>query len=236
MILQVNQDFPDGSVHVVPVLYPTGRAISKDERERAERLHSFLAKRMPEIEEEITDLGIEGTNDLQKWHALGQRLTFVDDPDLVGRDDRESGSIWLAVRQHATELLLPKGEVVLDPKEMASRLSGMESQRRLGKRHDHFERCQRLGELDLEYVDWLTWSEFDAYLESPGLVQDSRILPLLAHRAKAANRKLKRAEVRSLFKNLREAFPTKRRQRDTTGLPEEELLEVIETAFGTLGL
>lgn len=189
---------------------------------------------MPEIENEILELGLVGSNDLRKWHALGERLYFVEDLNLVGIDDRESGAIWLAVRQHASERLLPKGESVLDPDEMAARLQALQSHRRLGKRHDHFERCKRLGELPLGDVGWLTWSDFDAFIESPGLVQDERILHLLAEKAQSLHRQLKRREVRSLFKALREKFPTKRSRRDTTGLPIRDLAAVVDEAFSQL--
>src|SRR3990170_4714332 len=110
VLLRVEQAFPDGSCHTVPTLYPTGRPISRDEREQAERLDAYLTQRIPGIATELDRLGLLETNDLRKWHALGERLAFVDDASLVSLNDRDAGTVWLAVRQHAPPSLLPTGE------------------------------------------------------------------------------------------------------------------------------
>lgn len=236
VLLWVEQEFPDGSRHVVPTLCPAGRVIPKEERKQAERLDHDLHDRMPQIARELADMGLLGTNALPKWHALGERLAFVDDPALVSPQDRDSGIVWLAVRQHCPPELLPKGEEPLIPSQMASKLANLESERRLGKRHDHFERCYRLGKLSLSEVDWLTWSDFDALLESPGLKRDPRILPLLRERVQALGRRLKRTEFRAVCKSLRKDFPTKRRQRETSGMSEQDLARLVDDAFAELGL
>ncbi len=236
VLLKVEERFPDGATHVVPMLYPTGRAIGKEEREQAERLDSFLAQHVPAIVNELTSTGKLSGNGLAKWHGLGVRLSFVDDPSLVSINDRDAGAIWLALRQHLPESLLPAGDEALTPAVLTKRLSTIESQRRLGKRHDHFERCYKLGKYSLQDVAWLTWSDFDAFLESPGLERDPRILPLLGSRARKLKRRLKRTEIRAVFKTLREAIPTKHKSRDTTSIPESDLRSLIDDAFSVAGV
>lgn len=236
VLLKVEQTFPDGTTHVVPMLFPTGRAILRDERERAEHLDSYLTKRMPQIAAELDKFGVLASNALQKWHALGERLAFVDDPALVSLHDRDSGSIWLAVRQHAPLTLLPRGDKPLTPKVLTAKLQDLESQRRLGKKHDHFERCYKLGKLALQDISWLTWSDFDAFLESPGLERDPRILRLVGKRAMEKRRQLKRQEIRALFKRLREDIPTKHQPRDTSSMPQRQLEELVANAFAKAGL
>jgi len=230
VLLWVEQEFPDGTRHTVPHLYPTGRVVIRAERERAERLDGFLRRRMPEIREELAGLGLLETNTLPKWHALGQRLSFADDPEIVSPQDRDSGLVWLAVRQHCPAELLPRGEEPLTPQRLAEKLAALESQRRLGKKHDHFERCYKLGKFALKDVDWLAWSDFDAFLESPGLERDRRIFPLLRQHVKALGRRVTRAEFRAVCKRLREDIPTKRRERDTTEMSEADLARLVEHA------
>ncbi len=55
-------------------------------------------------------------------------------------------------------------------------------------------------------------------------------------RAAAVRRRLSRQEIRSLFKALREAIPTKYQQRDTSALSELELQQLIGAAFADAGL
>src|SRR3972149_9169872 len=110
VLLQIEQPFLDDSRHVAPILFPTGRMVTREEREQAERLDDFLRYRMPGISEELSALGLLGTNTLPKWHALGQRLAFVDDPNAVSAHDRDSGAVWLAIRQHCPRELLARGE------------------------------------------------------------------------------------------------------------------------------
>ena len=236
VLLWVQRRFPDGTTQGVARLYPTGRVVAKAEREQAERLDDFLRERMPAIAQELSTLGLLGTNTLSKWHALGQRLAFVNEPHIVSAHDRDSGAVWLAVRQHCPPELLPTGEERLTPDRMSKALESMENQRRLGKRHDHFERCYKLGKYAVRDVDWLTWSDFDAFLESPGLERESRILAMMRGRVRALGRQLTRSEFRMVCKTLREAIPTKQRQRDTSGLAEDELGRLVDHAFKNAGL
>lgn len=230
VLLRIVQAFPDGTRHVVPTLYPTGRAIGKEERERAERFDAFLDRHIPSVVAEVERASGGSKDPLAKWYALGRRLSFVDDASLVPANDRDSGLVWLAIRQHLPASLLPAGEALLTPEVLTARLSG-DAMRRLGKKHDHFERCYKLGKYDPADVEWMTWSDFDAFLESPGLERDPRILPLLRLRVSRLGRRLKRTEIRSIFKSMREAIPTKHTQRDTTRLSEPELLRLVEDAF-----
>ena len=231
VLLRVQRQFPDGTTHDVPMLYPTGRVVEKAEREQAERLDGFLAEKMPAIAQELSALGLLEANTMPKWHAVGQRLAFVDDPNTVAASDRDSGAVWLAVRQHCPAELLPKGEEPLTPNRMTKALQNIEDQRRLGKKHDHFERCYKLGKLNLEDVKWMTWSDFDAFLESPGLERDPRILPIVGETVAKVGHRPTRAELRRVFKALRVEIPTKHRERDTSSISERDLRELVLAAF-----
>ncbi len=213
------------------MLYPPGRLVPRGEREQAERLDEFLRDYVPRIAPELgTRVSLE-SNSLPKWHAVGSLLSFVDDGEILSTTDRESGAIWLAIRQYAPAALLPRGEGPLTPATLSEKLSGLEEVRRLGKKHDHFERCYRLGKYALREVDWMTWSDFDTFLESPGLARDERILPILADMTRSLRRSLTRPEFRSICKMLREAIPTKRRERDTSHVPIDELRSLVGRTF-----
>jgi hypothetical protein len=235
VLIRIEREFPDGQVHAVPTLLPTGRAIPKDERERAERLDAFLGTNIPLIVGELRGLDLLESNDLKKWHALGTRLQFVDDVELVSHEDRDSGIIWLAVRQYCPVDLLPRGEKPLTPHRLREELSNLDRQRRLAKKHDHFERCYKLGKYELGQVSWMTWSDFDTFLESPGLERDARILPAMADRASQLDGRVTRSAFRVVCKVLREAIPTKNRQRDTTLMTDQELSKLVDHAFEAAG-
>ena len=97
----------DGKEICVKAFLPPGK-LSKTGREKAERLDGFLSRRMLEIEKEMLLEGSLNEQALKKWHALGTRLQFVDDTELVEQSDINERFIWQAIRQHCPSSLLPK--------------------------------------------------------------------------------------------------------------------------------
>ena len=205
-------------------LPPTGK-LSKAGREKAERLDSFLSRRMREIEKEMILEGSLNEQALKKWHALGTRLQFVDDPELVEPSDVNERWIWQAIRQHCPSSLLPKGELESDPGEER----GLKRQ---DKKNDHRELCYRLGKYKWSDVDWLpTWTEWVDLIEAPGLVGDERIVPKIAELARTVYRTLTKENFREVIKELRREFPTKSRAIEASELEDSEIRAKVISAF-----
>lgn len=199
------------------------RPISKKEREQAERLDSFLRSRMPEI---IAEMRAEGTLDapeIRRWHALGRRFAFVEDPALVAPDDVDEGHIWRAIRQYCPPQLRP-----------ARRQKGDDDRRarREGTPLDHYNHCYLLGKQDPAIFAWLTrWSDWFDLVEIAGALRDARGLPLVVEAISGVGRQLGQKEFREFVKELRKVFSTKPVFRDTTVLEKDLLADAIATAI-----
>ena len=204
----------------VKVFLPKGR-LSRRERERAERLDAYLLERMPEIEAEMRADGTLDAREMKKWHALGQRLDFVDDVSLVDRSDVDEGHIWRAIREYCPAELRPA------PRRGETEDS---SARREGTALDHYHHCYLLGKQDESILKWLTrWTDWFAIVESPGILRDSRVLPLVLQAISGVGRQLSRSEFRKIMKELRGLFSTKPVYRDTSVL-EDDIVEREITA------
>jgi len=214
----------DGKEICVKAFLPPGK-VSKTGREKAERLDSFLSRRMREIEKEMMLEGSLNEQALKKWHALGARLQFVDDAELVEPSDVNERFIWQAVREHCPSALLPKGELEGD----AGETKGL---KRAGKKNDHFELCYRLGKYKWSDVDWLpSWTEWVDLIEAPGLIGDQRIVCRIAELARTVYRSLVRENFREVVKELRKEFPTKSRPIESSELNDSEIREKVNSAF-----
>ena len=227
-VLVTNRESLDGKEIYVRAFLPPGK-LSKASREKAERLDSFLARRMREIEKEMILEGSLNEQALKKWHALGARLQFVDDTELVEPSDVNERRIWRAIREHCPPSLLPKGEL----EGGAGEARGL---KRAGKKNDHFELCYRLGKYKWANIDWLpTWTEWVDFIEAPGLIGDERgderIVRRIAELARTVYQTLVKENFREVVKELRKVFPTKSRAIESSELEDSEIKEKVSSAF-----
>lgn len=221
VIVRETMDFGAGPQEL-EVFLPK-RPLLKREREQAERLDAFLRRRIPEIAEEMRREGTLDAREMEKWHALGRRLAFVDDPSLVAPDDVAEGHIWKAIRQYFPLELRPTPRQKGDDEAPA---------RREGTPLDHYNHCYLLGKQDPSMVAWLSrWTDWFALVESPGILRDPRLLPMVLKAIYQIGRPLTRNEFRGFLKELRSVFSTKPVFRDTTGLDEGMLSDAIGTAI-----
>ena len=223
VIVREKVNFGDGDV-ALKVFLPKGK-ITKSEREKAERLEQFLNTRMPEIEAEIVKDSTIHAAALVKWHSLGKRLKFVEDTSLVEPSDLHEGRIWMAIRMHCPLALKPKGE-----QESCEDITIRG--KRVGKKNDHFELCYRLGMLGRKEIEWLSsWTEWVDVVEAPGLMNDSRIMPVLAERAKSLDPMIVHRKFRNIVKELRQQFPMQQKKIDSSGMALEDIRKRVALAF-----
>lgn len=213
-----------GKETCIRAFLPPGK-LSKAGREKAERLDSFLSRRMHEIEKEMMLEGSLDEQALKKWHALGTRLQFIDATELVEPSDVNERFIWQAIREHCPASLLPKGELEGDT-------GDARGLKRAGKKNDHFELCYKLGKYKWSEIDWLpTWTEWVDLIETPGLIGDGRIVPKIAELARTVYRTLVKENFREIIKELRREFPTKSKPIESSELEDSEIKEKVSSAF-----
>jgi len=196
--------------------------ITKDEMEKAKKLDKYLEKKMKQILEEMKKERLLNAEALRKWHALGEKLSFVEDKTLVNPKDINNGYIWLAIRQHCPLELLPKGTHKTD-------IGATTGARREGKKYDNFHYCYQLGRYKWKDINWVgEWFNWITLMESPGLMRDPRIIPAMRQIVKCMGRTITKNEFRAFAKSLRKFFSTKEAYRDTTNISNSKIREIIK--------
>lgn len=186
------------------------RLITQEEIAQAEELDRYLAAKMQQIYEDLRQRGLlQGKRgNLERWHAVGRHLSFVDDESVVPPEDRNQDRyIWEAVWAHAPEGVRP------GPRNS-----------RTGTLRDHFRECYQLARIPLDTARQAgNWSDWVNFLETPAVMQDKRIIEWVAARLSQA----RRSELRHLTTVLRRQFDN----RNTTLLTEAELKKELEQAW-----
>jgi len=204
--------------------------ITKEDMEKARKLDNYLAKKMKEIFKEMKREKLFNMNALRKWHALGKKLSFVDDKSLVNAEDVNNGYIWLAIRQYCPMELLPKGTKRTD-------VGATTGARREGKKYDHLHYCYQCGKYSWEDISWVgNWFNWITLIESPGLMRDFRVIPAMKQIVKDLGRSITKNEFRAFAKNLRKFFSTKGKYRDTSGMRDAEIIKIITKSAKESGI
>jgi len=204
--------------------------ITRDDMEKARKLDKYLEQEMTQTFEEMKKERLFNARALKKWHALGKKLSFVDDRSLVNAEDVNNGHIWLAIRQHCSLKLLPKGT----PKTGIGATTGA---RREGKKYDHLHYCYQCGKYSWEDISWVgNWFNWITLMESPGLIRDSRVMPAMKQIVKSLGRTITKNEFRALAKSLRKFFSTKGEYRDTIGISDAEITRIITKSAKESGI
>lgn len=172
-----------------------------------------MAKRIPQIEQELISLGVLektipkdqtklGRGDVLLWYSLGKKLrSLCQEKKILGRKERRW--LWEAIENiHATRRII-----------RAAR----------GRTRIHFEYCYRLSKVPLEFADQINWSEWVYFFDSRTVREEPRIddwLLKLVNRGEKINRKIFRQFVERLNKRVKKL--------DTSELNQEELFLIYE--------
>ena len=195
--------------------------ITRDEMEKAKKLDKYLEQKMSHILKEMKREGSLNTNALKKWHALGEKLSFIDNKSVVNPEDINNGYIWSAIRQYCPLELLPKGTQKTD-------VGATTGSRREGKKYDHLDYCYQLGKYEWKDINWVgEWFNWITLMESPGLMRDPRVVPIMKQIIRSLGRTITKNEFRAFAKSLRKFFSTKGAYRDTTGISNSKVKEII---------
>ena len=199
--------------------FRAGGALSKGERESAERLDEALSDRIPVLAEELKRESVVRESTVQRWYRLGRKLReIVDDRTLVSTSDVDSGAIWAAIWHFLPASLKPSHSSLRDYEDKKH------------KRKDHLSLCFDISEFAWEDVEWIKrWDDWNQLEFRPGLLRDRRVLELLGREISAQARYPNREEFRAIVKILADEFPT-RKMRDSSVLPDEEIRKRVAAA------
>lgn len=204
--------------------------LTKEDMEKARKLDKYLEQKMNQIFKEMKRERLLNTNALKKWHALGEKLSFIDDKSLVKPEDVNNRYIWRAIRQHCPLELLPRGT----PKTGVGATKGA---RRDGRKYDHLHYCYQCGKYSWEDISWVgNWFNWITLMESPGLMRDPRVIPAMKQIVKSLGRTITKNEFRAFAKSLRKFFSTKGEYRDTSGISDAEIIEIITKSARESGI
>lgn len=187
--------------------------VTREAREKAEKLDKYLHENMKEIENLIKKeniISLKGKPGVIKlWYEIGKRLSFVYDEKTIQPEDRKY--VWRALYDHAGELVPGTPKIRANERWWSS----------------HFFYCYQIGLFPWSFVkaagNWTAWVEF---LDSQRIRQDERIVKWLGSKAKKV-RGGKQDWLRKLTKSVRHAFMN----RDTTILTRDELHEELNKIF-----
>jgi hypothetical protein len=210
----------DGKLQTVKI-YRTDGLLTREAKERAEKLDLLLQRKMKERETEVTAKGLlrlKGSRGvIRLWYEVGKRLQFMKDPSVVPLEDQKH--VWRALYDHAENLVPGPGR---------SRAENYE--------RNHFRYCAMLAEFDWSFVkgagNWRSWVEF---FDSEKIREDPRIIEWLRERSTKKPtkdwldfaRSAKQKSFRKLTKYVRQSFKDK----ETTVFSATELFGKLDEIF-----
>ncbi len=180
-----------GQEEEIKVFCPSG-ALSREDQQRAEKLDTFLADKIPRLADRIMELP-DKTTPLRKWYRLGQELhKIVDDSKLVSRSDVQNGFIWEAIKQHFPESIGLKG---------AGQAFDSNSPQH-GDR-GHLPICYAISNYDWGEVKWLRrWDDWCVIYYRESMWKDKRVIESLREEITKMKEYPKREAFREIIKSL----------------------------------
>jgi hypothetical protein len=205
---------------LVKLYTPTDEVLSKEQREQADQLDTFLERKMKEIEDRLREKGLlelKGRKGvLRLWFELGRELSFVDKNKLI--HERDKRWLWRVLYDHAPNLA--SGPLNVRANERPE--------------NSHFHYCYLLAKKfpDFKFVesagDWTAWAEF---LDSPSISEEERIIEWLATKQREHAPSAKQDWLRKLTRAIRNEFPYKGAKTDTTVFSDEDLIRRLEDIY-----
>ena len=210
-----------GDSEVILRTYQPAGALTKDERERADRLDLLLQSRIPEISMEAERRSKKSKHPARRWFILGQLLReIVDNHQMVSTSDVTSGYIWDAVWQYIPDDLKPA---------RSSDATPYSEKRR--RRKDHLTLCYEIAQFKWADVRWMKrWNDWYEIASRPGLTRDIRVLKCLGRAISGLKEYPSGAEIREIAKTLAASFPTKQ-LRDSSSLSDEYIEETVHSCI-----
>ena len=207
-----------GTEFEATVYLPEDVWLTKDRREKADKLDNILRAEAEKINKEYDTLD-KRTKDseIQKWRWLGEKLyNILKSVPLIEQNDIDNHHIWPAIGQYLRKEL--------------SR--GLNDRKRSGTKNDHYRKCWAL--YAIPATDWITsWVGWDAFTDrGEQLVYSQRLMPLLREQFINLKEKLRPDDFKEIAKLTVKYIPTQTKTpADVDSMPESKLVEIAEAIY-----
>ena len=206
-----------GTEFEATVYLPEGPDLTKDRREKADKLDCILQAEVGKINREYDTLDKKTKNtEIEKWRWLGGKLDNILSSValIIEQSDKNNYYIWPAVGQHLRKEL--------------SR--GLDDNKRSGTKKDHYRKCWAL--YTIPGTDWITsWVGWDAFTDrGEQLVYSERLMPLLGEKFSNLKGKLGPDDFKEIAKLTVKYIPTQAKTpKDIDSMPETTLIEIAQS-------
>lgn len=199
--------------HYIPEDVP----LTRERREKADRLDEELKRAVKEINKRYDDLTPgDKKNELKKWRWLGKEIdNLLKKTKNLDQIDVDNNTIWPAFGQYFREELK----------------RGFDA-RRSGTKKDHYRKCWLLATIpDLEWIS--SWSGWDAFIDrGEQLVMSKKIMPILKERFSGIVSKLKPKDYQKIAKKITELIPSGTTEPVNIDLMEEqEVRKIVDSVY-----
>lgn len=195
------------------VYLPEDILLTKDRREKADKLDSVLSVEVEKINKEYDCLDNRVRNsEIEKWRWLGGKLdNILKSIRIIERSDIDNHYIWPAIGQHLRKEL--------------SR--GLDDKKRSGTKKDHYRKCWAL--YTIPGTDWInSWVGWDAFTDrGEQLVYSQRLMPLLRDKFGSFKGKLQSDDFKKIAKLAVKYIPTQAKTpKDIDSMHEVKLADI----------
>ena len=205
-----------GTEFEATVYFPENVLLTRDRREKADKLDNVIKAKVEGINKEYDTLGSEfKKRDIEKWRWLGKKLNdILESTPLIEQVDIDNYYIWPAIGQYLRKEL--------------SR--GLNDKKRSGTKNDHYRKCQAL--CTIPGTDWInSWVGWDAFTDrGDQIVYSKRLMPLLRVKFNSLEVKLRPDDYKEIAKIIVSYLPTQvKKPTDIDSIPETKLVEIAES-------
>ncbi len=199
--------------HYIPEDVP----LTRERREKADRLDEELKKAVKEINKRYDDLAPgDKKNELNKWKWLGNEIDdLLENMKNLDQIDVDNNTIWPAIGQYFREELK----------------RGFDA-RRSGTKKDHYRKCWLLATVpDLQWIN--SWSGWDAFIDrGEQLVISKKIMPILREKFSGIVSKLKPKDYQKIAKKITELIPSGTTEPVNIDLmKEQEIRKLVDSVY-----
>lgn len=207
-----------GTEFEATVYLPEDAPLTKERREKADKLDGILKAEAEKINREYATLDKRIKNsEIEKWRWLGGKLSnILESVSLIEQNDKYNHHIWPAIGQHLRKEL--------------SR--GLNDKKRSGTKNDHYRKCWAL--YTMPGTDWITsWVGWDAFTDrGEQLVYSQRLMPLLEKKFSSLKEKLRSDDFKEIAKLTVRYIPTQAKTpTDIDSIPESKLVEIAASVY-----
>lgn len=202
----------------VTVYLPEEVLLTRDRRERADKLDQTLKAEVEKINKEYEKLDKKiKVKEIEKWRWLGARIDSILKPIYsIAENDIANNNIWPAIGQYFRKELR----------------RGVDDRKRSGTKNDHYRKCWAL------YVipgnQWIgSWVGWDAFTDrGEQLVYSKKFIQLLGQKFNTYVGKLNSEDFKEIAKLSVKYIPTQvRNPADIDSMPDRKLADIVEYIY-----